>query len=207
MRCRGSARGDGVRGQGLEAASARTGAASASKECCPGENQCGSGKKASRSLRRGRGEIGLTSFSLTMGNGTPLRMSTRALVGHYTDDGSWRAVWVHVDGAPEDLGAHLARAVVLHGGDPRPVLAHVFSTKGWWSWPDDPHHPADPDDVIFTPENVIDDVHWFYLCAVPERRLDVVPAGRTSDPSGRFASAIAESRTRPWVRPALPWPT
>lgn len=109
-------------------------------------------------------------------------MSTRALVGHYTDDGSWRAVWVHVDGAPEDLGAHLARAVELYGGDPRPVLAHVFSTKGWWSWPDDPHHPADPDDVIFTPENVYDDFHWLYLFAVPERRLDVVSAGEDLEP-------------------------
>lgn len=109
-------------------------------------------------------------------------MSTRALVGHYTDDGAWRAIWVHVDGAPEELGAHLARAVELHGGDPRPVLAHVFSTKGWWSWPDDPHHPADPDDVVFTPENMNDDVHWLYLFAVPERRLDVVPAGEGLGP-------------------------
>jgi hypothetical protein len=58
----------------------------------------------------------------------------------------------------------------------------LFSTKGWWSWPDDPHHPADPDDVIFTPENVNDDVHWLYLFAVPKRRLDIVPAGEEMGP-------------------------
>ncbi len=73
-----------------------------------------------------------------MANGMAPGMSTRALVGHYTDDGAWRAVWVHWDGGPEELGARLVRAVELHGGDPRPVLDHVFSTKGWSSWPDDP---------------------------------------------------------------------
>ena len=31
-------------------------------------------------------------------------MGTRALVGHYTDDGAWRAVWVYDDASPEDLG-------------------------------------------------------------------------------------------------------
>jgi hypothetical protein len=110
-------------------------------------------------------------------------VSTHALVGRYTDDGGWRAVWVHMGGAPEDLGARLVRAVELHGGDPGPVVDHVASTGGWSAWPALPHHPDDPDDVTFTPENVIDDVHWRYLFDVDARRLDVLPGARGATPA------------------------
>lgn len=109
-------------------------------------------------------------------------MATHALVGRYLDDGGWRAVWVHMGGAPEDLGARLVRAVELHGGDPGPVIDHVFSTSGWSAWPGLPHHPEDPDDLIFTPANVIDDVHWRYLFDVSARRLDVLSGARTTTP-------------------------
>jgi len=113
-------------------------------------------------------------------------MSTHALVGHTTEDGAWRALWVHLDGAPGDLGARLVRAVELHGGDPAPVIEHLFSTIGWSAWPGDPHHPLDPDDVVFTPANVFYDFHWFYLFDVAARRLDVIPAGPDMTPQHRI---------------------
>lgn len=113
-------------------------------------------------------------------------MSTHALVGRYTGDGGWRAVWVHMGGAPEDLGARLVRAVELHGGDPGPVVDHVLSTGGWSAWPGLPHHPDDPDDLIFTAANVIDDVHWRYLFDVGARRLDVFEGPRSATPHRRI---------------------
>lgn len=117
-------------------------------------------------------------------------MGTRALVGRYTEDGRWRAVWVHYEAYPDRLGADLVRAVALSEGDARPVLEHLFSTRGWTMWPSDPHHPAHPDDVIFTPDNVFYDFHWFYLFDLIDRRLDVAPAGPIITPARqvRFAA-------------------
>ncbi|MDI3285182.1 hypothetical protein [Polyangium sp. 15x6] len=105
-------------------------------------------------------------------------MSTRALVGHYTEERAWRAVWVHYDGAPEELGARLCRAVQLSGGDSALVLEHVFSTNGWSSWPDRPHHPLDPDDQVLTSAKGDADFDWYYLFSRVDRRLDVIPAGK-----------------------------
>ena len=82
------------------------------------------------------------------------------------------------------------RAVQLRGGDPTEVLAHLRSTQGWTSWPDAPHHPRDPDDRVFTPDDGLDDVLVLYLFDVADRRLDLLqvgPDGPTVQQRIRFA--------------------
>lgn len=101
-------------------------------------------------------------------------MASRALVGRYSSDGSWSAVSVHRDGVPEILGARLLRAMELSGGDPASVVAHVFSTRGWTSWPDEPHHPDDPADELLNAESADSDFLWLYLFALDDRRLDII---------------------------------
>lgn len=109
-------------------------------------------------------------------------MSTRAVIACTTGDGTWRGVWNHWGGAPEDLGNALLARVAAGRGDLAAVCRRAIDDQpGGWS---DFAAGAPTDDGgcwegTFTAEAVVfrtlPDAHFLYLFDLSGRRLLVFP--------------------------------
>ncbi len=107
-------------------------------------------------------------------------MSTRAVIAYVMDDGSWRGVWNHQDGGPEDLGNHLIDRVQRHRGAMDAVVDEAVrnAPHGWSSYAARERSDDDEEPSFFGPEHIPEylDFHYLYLFDVAARRLDVIEA-------------------------------
>jgi hypothetical protein len=113
-------------------------------------------------------------------------MSTRALVGYASPDGTWRAVWNHWSGQTQHLGRWIIREVGKLGGDLAGFCARYVDAcpQGWSSLASGERAEDDDDPTGFLTgqfDGVIArcdgeacfDAHYLYLFWLPKRRLYV----------------------------------
>lgn len=94
-------------------------------------------------------------------------MSTRALIGRYTEQGrNWIAAWHQFDSAPPALGALILRS--LNRSSIGELAESFLSQPCWAAWPGSPAHELEFQDLV-TPETVLWAFDWAYLVTARPR--------------------------------------
>lgn len=91
-------------------------------------------------------------------------MSTRALIGRYTDtSGNWIAAWHLFDSAPQALGARILRSLNGGRGSIGELADSFLSHPCWSAWPASPEHGHEEFEKLVTAETVVWAFDWAYL--------------------------------------------